>query len=102
MKVDFRWPLSGGVMQAINPMSFMTSLISINPGRTTNPELEQRIVNDVASYGRQIGRISDALEVLISRIENPNPPPLTQDEKDALYCFRLMLKEIRRFKETQG
>ena len=101
MKLDFRWPLSGGVMQTINPMSFVTSLISIDPGRTPDPDLEQRIVNDVASYGRQIGRISDALEVLTKRIENPDPPPLTQDEKDALTCFRLMLKEVRRVKETR-
>jgi hypothetical protein len=99
MKVDFRWPLSGGVMQAINPMSFMTSLITINPGRTSNPDLEQRIVNEVASYGRQIGRMSDALEVLINRIEDPAPRALSQDEKDALYCFRLTLKEIRRFRD---
>jgi hypothetical protein len=36
-------------------------LININLGQSSAPEVEQEILEDVGSYGRQLGRIGDAL-----------------------------------------
>src|SRR5262249_37193976 len=75
MRFTSRAPLSGDVMQSINPWSWFIhsmgqlGLININLGRTPAPEIEERILDEVGSYGRQIGRISDALEVLLDRLE---------------------------------
>jgi hypothetical protein len=67
---SFFWPLSGDVTQAWATWARMVGqwgLININVGgdSTPDPVLERRIVDEVASYGRQLGRISEALEALI-------------------------------------
>ena len=67
-----RAPLSGDVTQAIDT-SLVRSIgdqlgfININTSGSGDPELERRIVEQVASYGRQLGRVLDALDVLIRR-----------------------------------
>src|SRR6187399_2166569 len=53
---QFNWPFSGSVVQDIHP-----SLLA----RAGNDETELRVLREVASYGRQIGVLSDL--VLASR-----------------------------------
>src|SRR4051794_15982268 len=55
--------------------------ININTSRSADPELERRIVTDVASYGRQLGRILDAVAVLVGREQRGK---LSADERRAL------------------
>ena len=48
--------------QAINPWTFyqqgaQLGFINIDLGQTPHPEIEQAILDDVGSYGRQLGRI---------------------------------------------
>ena len=69
-----RGPVSGDVTQAINPWSWwlgslsqQTGFININAVRSGDPALERRIIEEVASYGRQLGWIIEAMEVLIAR-----------------------------------
>src|ERR1700752_2842202 len=67
-------PLSGNVWQDINPFRWITgpigqiSLFSLNLGRSSNPEVEEAVL-DVASYGRQLGRINDALGAVIDNLK---------------------------------
>ncbi|MBU8540142.1 hypothetical protein [Falsiroseomonas tokyonensis] len=87
--------------QAINPWSFYQQgaqfgLVNIQLGRTPNPQLEQTILEEVGSYGRQIGRLGDALEVLLRHVKLDG---LTQQEADALDMLRGQLAEIRRIKQ---
>lgn len=54
--------------QAINPWTFnqqgaQFGFVNIDLGQTPQPEVEQAILEKVGSYGRQLGRIGDALEV---------------------------------------
>ena len=61
----FRLPLSGNVSQLISPWAgwfgnSQLGLININLGQSSAPEVEQEILEDVGSYGRQLGRIGDA------------------------------------------
>lgn len=65
---DVRLPLSGAVTQSINPWKWyirsvggQIGLLKINVGKSADPELEQRIFDEVGSYGGQLGRISYAL-----------------------------------------
>lgn len=87
--------------QAINPWTFYQDgaqfgFINIDLGQTAHPEVEQAILNDVGSYGRQLGRIGDALEVLLNHVKLDD---LCQAEKDALSILRGQLAEVRQVKE---
>lgn len=99
---DFKLPLSGDVVQAINPWNWFFrsdggqfGLVNINLGKSANPELEQRILDDVGSYGRQLGRIGDALEVLLNHVKLER---LNAGERDAIEDLRLQLAQVRRVK----
>lgn len=101
---EFRLPLSGDVTQAINPWFDMFKafgsqfgLININLGRSPAPEIEQKVLQEVGSYGRQLGRMGDALNVLIEKLE-PKLGDLTKDERLALDAFRVMQAEIDQIK----
>jgi len=87
--------------QAINPWTFYQQgaqfgFINIDLGETPHPEVEQAILDDVGSYGRQLGRIGDALEVLLDHIKLDG---LSSAEKDALTAMRGQLAAVRQVKE---
>jgi hypothetical protein len=98
----FRLPLSGNVSQLISPWAgwFSNSqlgLININLGQSSAPEVEQEILEDVGSYGRQLGRIGDALAVLITHFHPERP--LEPKEEKAIRALRAMLDQIGDIKE---
>ena len=87
--------------QAINPWTFYQQgvqfgFINIDLGQTPYPEVEQAILDDVGSYGRQLGRIGDALEVLLNHVKLDD---LSQTEKDALAVLRGQLAAVRQVKQ---
>lgn len=53
----FRAPFSGDVRQEIVPSLFSTQMKG-------SPEIEARVVREVASYGRQLGKVLEALQAL--------------------------------------
>lgn len=68
MNNAMKFPWSGDVSQWINPMtSWFTgnsgSLVSVNYA-SSNPKVEEKIIRDVAGYGRQLGKMSAVLEIL--------------------------------------
>jgi hypothetical protein len=102
---DLKLPLSGDVVQAINPWNWFFrsdggqfGLVNINLGKSADPELEQRILDDVGSYGRQLGRIGDALAVLLDHLELDALDP---KERAVLDDVRLQLAQVRRLKEQR-
>jgi hypothetical protein len=89
--------------QAINPMTFYQQgaqfgFINIDLGATPKPEIEQDILDEVGSYGRQLGRIGDALEVLLKHVELKG---LSADEQDALTILQGQLAEVRKIKKRE-
>jgi hypothetical protein len=61
-----RAPLSGDVTQDVAPsIGGQLGLLNINATRSGDPGLEQRIITQVASYGRQLGRLVEAVDVLV-------------------------------------
>jgi hypothetical protein len=98
----FKLPLSGDVTQSINPFTaFMTGgqfgLININMGQSSEPKVEQEVMSDVATYGKQLGRIGDALIVLLAHF-NPSTP-LDPDEIKVIAELKDMLEKIAVVKE---
>jgi len=95
-------PLSGDVTQAINPWTWtfgsassQVGLVNINLGRSSDPDLEQEVLDEVGSYGKQLGRIGDALAVLIRHVKLEQ---LDDAERDAITALRFQLDEIARVK----
>ncbi len=87
--------------QAINPWSFYQQgaqfgLINIDLGQTAHPEVEQAVLDEVGSYGKQLGRIGDALEVLLKHVKLEG---LNQAERDALTMLEGQLAAVRQVKQ---
>lgn len=87
--------------QAINPWTFYQQgaqfgLVNIDMGLTPHPDVERAVLDEVGSYGRQLGHIGDALEVLLNHLKLDG---LTQTEKDVLDVLRGQLAAIRQVKQ---
>ena len=102
---QFLLPLSGDVSQTLNPWTWYTrlaagqvGLVNINLGKSSDPLLEQQILDDVGSYGRQIGQLGDALEAVLAHL-----PVQQWDDKAqaAVGAFRFQLAEVRRLKDRR-
>ena len=84
-------------------LSTQLGLVNVNVQATAQPQTEQRIVQDVASYGKQLGRIADVLLVLLLRLETRRngaaAAKRTPAEKEAVARLLVMLDEIQQVKE---
>lgn len=69
--------------------------LTINIGATSRPETERAILDEVGSYGRQLGRIGDALEVLVKHFDRSG---LSREEEDALAMLLGQIAAIRKVK----
>lgn len=98
-------PLSGDVSQFIAPWSWFVrqvgqlGFINVNIGSTPAPEVETRVLEEVGSYGRQIGRLADAVEVLIGMLDRNS---LSPDQQAAIGAFESQLKDVRSVKAASG
>jgi hypothetical protein len=95
----FRLPLSGNVTQTINPWTWFfnpvgsqVGLVNIELGQSSNPAVEEEILSDVASYSKQLGRIEDALLVLLAHFRPERP--LTAEEETAISDLKAVVVEI--------
>jgi exonuclease VII small subunit len=82
-----RLPLSGDVDQRFLG-SFLSPSLTVNYGG--NAEIERRVVSDVASFGRQIGWLSE----IVDRLADGERPP-----EDALRKLREAMEQIAAIKE---
>ena len=94
------WPrlTPSWLSQSINRQLFQGAhfgFFNIELGQTQHPEIEQDILDEVGSYGRQLGRIGDAIEVLAKHIDRRK---LSQEERDALTILEAQLAQIRAVK----
>lgn len=87
--------------QSINPWTFYQQgaqfgLINIDLGQTSHPDVEKKLLDEVGSYGRQLGRIGDALQVLMRHVDRSQ---LDAAEKDALAILEGQLAQVREVKK---
>ena len=88
------------LMQAINPWTFnqqgaQFGFINIDLGDTAESDLERKLLDRVGSYGRQLGRIGDALEVILKHVRLGDLKP---EEQDALDILKGQLASVRQVK----
>ena len=89
--------------QAINPITAYQQgaqfgLINIDLGGAGDSDLERKILKTVGSYGRQLGRIGDALEVILKHVKLGDLKP---EEHDALDILKGQLASVRQAKAEQ-
>ncbi len=100
-----KMPLSGDVSQFIAPWSWFVrqagqlGLININIGSTPAPDVEASVLEEVGSYGRQIGRLADAVEILLATLDRNS---LSDAQRSAIAAFETQLAEVRAVKTSAG
>jgi hypothetical protein len=88
---SFYLPWSGNVAQKIEPNTIF-DCISPNAG---NGEIEQKVFCDIASYGKQIGLIS---EILLHLIDN-NDVKLTKEATQKINILKQLSQKIEEVKK---
>ncbi|PTQ12989.1 hypothetical protein CLG96_02260 [Sphingomonas oleivorans] len=104
MESSLKLPLSGDVTQSILPWNWTLNgnqfgNLNVYLGRTSDPELERRILDKVGTYGRQLGQIGDALRVLIAHVDLDR---LSPEERLAIDKFDLQMREIELIKREKA
>lgn len=74
------------------------NLFSVNLGATSNAKVEQQALEQVGSYGKQIGHLAEALEVIIQRLHLLESKELSQDDRDALQVLLGDVAAVRKIK----
>lgn len=95
-----RAPLSGDVTQAIDAslvrsVGDQLGFININETAAADPALEQRIVKQVASYGRQLGRLVAAVDVLARRQDRSGLDTADARALDQLQALRQQIDAVK-------
>jgi hypothetical protein len=100
----FKLPLSGDVVQSINPWTVLFNpaggqygLININLGQSSDPRVEEEVLSDVGTYAKQLGRIGDALIVLLKHFHPREPLP--REDENAIEALKEMLTQVAAIKE---
>lgn len=95
----FKLPLSGDVVQWINPVTWFMSGNQVNVylGESSAPEVEADVLDHVGTYGRQIGQITDALVVVLRHL--PDRSSLASDEREAIEKLEAMASRIATIKQ---
>lgn len=77
------------------------SMFSINLGSSSNPEIEFEILQNVGSYGKQLGRLAEALELVIRQLNLLEAKDLSEKEIDKLQAFLGDVSDTRMIKEKK-
>ncbi len=86
--------------QAINPWSWLfktdntNTLLSINNHYKGDPKVEAAVTSEVAGYGKQLGKIEDALSVLLKKMTQAQEASLSAEEKAKISEYHQMVREI--------
>jgi len=93
----FQFPFSGDLTQAINPwtwwlrMMSQIGFININMTESSDPGMERQIVENVAGYGKQLGRVIEVLDALFAHTATSG---WSAEQKKALGDFLDLAGEI--------
>jgi hypothetical protein len=86
--------------QVINPWTW--NLFTINLGRSSDPTVEQRVLDEVGSYGLQLGQIGDVVGVLVSMIPDATLKALPERQRAAIDKLNKQLDHVAQIKEQEG
>lgn len=77
------------------------NLFNVNLGASSNATVEQEALEKVGSYGRQIGHLAEAVELIIERFKLLESKDLSPQDKDVLRVFLGDASAIRQIKASQ-
>lgn len=110
-------PLSGGITQTINLMQFwlqsslpaifaqmqQQGFINLNNLASSDTEVEERITREVAGYGKQLGRLVDAVALILEILEERRLlEGLAEEDLMELEQLTAMKNEIDEVKRKYG
>ncbi|HEY9094497.1 MAG TPA: hypothetical protein VIN35_02045 [Hydrogenophaga sp.] len=78
------------------------NLFNVNMGASTNAVIEQEALQTVGSYGKQLGHLAEALEVVIGKLHLLESEALSQSDKDALRVFLGDVAAVRKIKHSHA
>lgn len=94
------WQLAPNALtQPILP-GWQFHLFNVNLGTSSNPSVEQEALERVGSYGRQIGHLAEALELIVKKTKLLDSPDLKPHERDVLQVFLGDVSTIRQIKAS--
>jgi hypothetical protein len=92
---DFKVALAPGQLtQTINPWSWTFgdfSLFTVNLGQSGDPGFEAGVLDKVGSYGRQLGRMGEAMAVVLAHLDRASLQP---HEEKVIRALERQLEEI--------
>ncbi len=94
--------MNDGIAQSQSETQSQTASVVVNVERTSDPALERRIFSGVASAGRQLGRMSDVLEVLVTVYEQSVSGQLDPSAAKSIKAFRAMREQIEKEKRERS
>jgi hypothetical protein len=74
----------------------------VNIQNSSDPALERRIFSEVASEGRQLGLISDVLNILIAAYERNTPEPMESSILSSIHKYQEMQAQIEKEKKERS
>ncbi|WP_407175565.1 hypothetical protein [Bradyrhizobium sp. STM 3562] len=101
---DANVPFSGAVSQCfrywqsvVSTLNGQLGLINVNVVKASDPAVEEKILTNVASYGKQLGRLQDGLIVMLNHLELGE---LEDHEVRAIYELAQLLNDIADVKQS--
>jgi predicted dinucleotide-utilizing enzyme len=87
--------------QAINPWSLwmQPGLINVNMMATREPDTELRMVRDGASYGSQLGRITELLETVVEKLKLEGDRSLNDTQRKTVADFLVLAAKMKAVKD---
>jgi len=100
----FRLPLSGNVTQSFFPWAWnfigaQYGLINVELGTSENPEAEKATLDNVGSYGKQLGRIGEVPLVLLDHLEREDA---SLKNNKAIIALRQPLNSVQNVKNKHA
>jgi len=76
------------------------NLFQVNLGASTNATVEEAALQQVGSYGKQIGHLAEAMETLISGLKLLENTALSRQDRDTLTIFLADVAAVRKLKAS--
>ena len=74
---------------------------NVNLGASSNPAVEREALDKVGSYGKQIGHLAEALELIVEKLKLLESKELSQKDRDVLQVFLGDVSAVRQIKASQ-
>jgi hypothetical protein len=104
MDLTVKLPLSGAVSQWFSMFDGLNQngqigLLNVEIGQSADPALERDLLTKAGSYGRQIGRLTDAMVALAKAYRGET---VTADDEAAIDLFMIQAKIVALTKRGQN